>query len=257
METIVTILTSNLGLIVCIFALLWLISLKLRDTSIVDPCWGAGFVLIAWATYLKLTLPDQRATLLLSLTTLWGLRLSTYLLWRNWGSGEDHRYQAMREKHGATFWWVSLFTVFLLQAILLWFISWPIQLGMLFRMPLGILDWVGTLICLLGIAFETIGDWQLARFKRDSANKGKVLSQGLWRYTRHPNYFGDFCVWWGLYLIATAGGAWWTIASPLVMSWFLMKVSGVVLLERTIADRRPEYRDYIQRTNAFFPGPPR
>ncbi|QEG36856.1 DUF1295 domain-containing protein [Bythopirellula goksoeyrii] len=256
MITAPTILSSNLVLIGCIFVFLWLVSLKLRDASIVDPCWGAGFVIIAWATYAQLDLPSQRASLLIVLITIWGLRLSLYLFWRNWATGEDRRYRAMREKHGRSFWWVSLFTVFLLQAVLMWFISWPVQLGMLLSEPLGVLDVMGTLLCMIGIAFETTGDWQLARFKRLPANKGKVLDTGLWRYTRHPNYFGDFCVWWGIYLIAVAGGAWWTIASPVVMSFFLMKVSGVALLESTIVERRPEYQEYIEKTNAFFPGPP-
>ncbi len=257
MHTILTILCSNLSLVFCIFAVLWLLSLRLRDASIVDPCWGAGFVIVAWATYEKLSIPGMRANLLVALTTIWGLRLSLYLTRRNWGSGEDYRYHQMRVKHGSRFWWVSLFTVFLLQAALMWFVSWPIQIGMLFNESLGSFDLIGTIICLVGIAFESIGDWQLARFKSDPRNQAKVLNNGLWRYTRHPNYFGDFCVWWGFYLIAASGGAWWTIASPLVMSFLLMKVSGVTLLETSIVERRPAYRDYIEKTNAFFPGPPR
>ncbi|TWU27475.1 DUF1295 domain-containing protein [Bythopirellula polymerisocia] len=256
MMTIVSVLGLNFGIVLVMFVLLWLVSLKLEDASIVDPFWGMGFVIVAWATYVELESPGQRATLMLALTTLWGLRLSAYLFWRNWGKAEDRRYKAMREKHGERFWWVSLFTVFLLQAVLLWFISWPVQLGMLSGKPFGLLDAVGTLVCLLGITFESVGDWQLARFKSNPANEGKVLDQGLWHYTRHPNYFGDFCVWWGLYLVAVAGGAWWTIASPLVMSLFLMRVSGVTLLESTIVERRPKYQNYIERTNAFFPGPP-
>jgi steroid 5-alpha reductase family enzyme len=161
----------------------------------------------------------------------------------------------MREKHGSRFWLVSLGTVFLLQAVLLWFISWPVQCGMIFRHPLWWLDWLSTGVCLFGITFETIGDWQLARFKGDPANKDRVLHTGLWRYTRHPNYFGEFCIWWGLYGIAIAGGAWWTVLSPVVMTFLLLKVSGVTLLESTIIKRRPEYREYLERTNAFFPGP--
>ncbi|MDZ4656684.1 MAG: DUF1295 domain-containing protein [Bythopirellula sp.] len=257
MATIVTLLALNLVLVVGVFLVLWLLSLALRDASIVDPCWGLGFVLVAWYTFLTISSPGPRSVLILTLVTLWGLRLSAYLLWRNWGHGEDRRYGAMREKHGMRFWIVSLGTVFLLQAVLLWFISWPVQIGILFGQQLWALDYAGALLCVVGIAFETIGDWQLARFKRDPANKGRVLDTGLWRYTRHPNYFGDFCVWWGLYLIAAAGWGWWTMLSPLVMSLFLMKVSGVTLLESTIMERRPEYRDYIERTNAFFPGPPR
>jgi steroid 5-alpha reductase family enzyme len=179
------------------------------------------------------------------------------LLCRNWGHGEDRRYAAMRSSYGGRFWWVSLFTVFLLQAIILWFVSLPIQLAAALNRSttLGIVDALGTTLWLVGIIFETVGDWQLARFKRDPGNCGMVLNRGLWRYTRHPNYFGDFCAWWGLYLIAAAGGAWMTVFSPLLMSYLLLKVSGVRLLERTIADRRPDYVAYIARTNAFFPGP--
>jgi steroid 5-alpha reductase family enzyme len=257
MATIATVLIWNLALVVGVFLVLWLVSLRLRDASIVDPCWGMGFVLVAWHTFLMRTPPGPRGWLLIGLVTLWGVRLSGYLLWRNWGHGEDRRYQAMREKHGAKFWLVSLFTVFLLQAVLLWFISWPVQMGIVFGQQLKLLDYVGAILCLTGIVFESVGDWQLARFKASPQNAGRVLDTGLWRYTRHPNYFGDFCVWWGIYLIATSGGAWWTVFSPLVMSFFLMKVSGVTLLESTIVERRPEYRDYIQQTNAFFPGPPK
>jgi steroid 5-alpha reductase family enzyme len=152
---------------------------------------------------------------------------------------------------------VSLFTVFLLQAALLWFVSLPIQVSAALNStnPLGWLDGAGIAIWGLGLLFEAVGDWQLARFKMEPDNAGRVMDRGLWRYTRHPNYFGDFCVWWGLYLIAAAGGAALTIFSPLLMTLLLLKISGVSLLERTIAERRPEYIAYMARTNAFFPGP--
>ena len=150
-------------------------------------------------------------------------------------------------------------TVFLLQALILWFVSWPIQVACFAAeaSPFGWLDLVGASVWLVGFLFESVGDWQLARFKAAPANSGRVMDRGLWRVTRHPNYFGDCCMWWGLYLIAVAGGAWWTIFSPLLMTLLLLKVSGVSLLEKTIVDRRPDYTDYQARTNAFFPGPPR
>lgn len=237
--------------------LLWLLSVASRDASIVDPFWGFGFVIIAWWCFFTSEF-SQRGLLLLILTTLWGLRLSVYLLWRNWGKGEDRRYRAMRETHGERFWFVSLATVFILQGLIMWFVSWPVQFGVLLgEETLGILDCLVLGLWVIGITFETIGDLQLAKFKSDPANQGRVLSHGLWRYTRHPNYFGDFCVWWGIYGIAASGGAWWTVGSPLLMSLFLMRVSGVTLLEKDIADRRPEYGDYIRDTNAFFPGLPR
>jgi steroid 5-alpha reductase family enzyme len=200
-----------------------------------------------------------RVLILAGLTTIWGLRLSLFLLWRNRGKGEDRRYAAMRVQHGRRFWGVSLFTVFLLQAGLLWFVSLPIQCAAALNsaVPPGWLDAAGIALWGLGLYFEAVGDWQLARFKMDPNNAGRVMDHGLWRYTRHPNYFGDFCVWWGLYLIAAAGGASLTIFSPLLMSFLLLRVSGVSLLERTIADRRPDYVAYMARTNAFFPGPPK
>jgi steroid 5-alpha reductase family enzyme len=221
--------------------LTWLVSIARRDASLFDPFWGTGFVVVAWLACVLNRPVEPRAMLLAVLTTLWGLRLSLFLLWRNWGHGEDRRYRAMRDHWGPRFWWVSYVTVFLLQGVILWF---------------G-LDIAGLGLWTVGVLFESLGDWQLARFKADPANAGRVMDRGLWRYTRHPNYFGDFCVWWGLYLIAAAGGAWWTVGSPLLMSLFLMRVSGVTLLEQTIVDRRPDYAAYQRRTNAFFPGLPK
>lgn len=249
----------TLPAILGILSALWLVSVWLRDASIIDPFWGTGFAITAWLAVAVNGTPSVRSLLLASLTTLWGLRLSLYLLFRNWGHGEDRRYVAMREHHGVHFWWVSLLTVFLLQGVILWLVSWPLQ-GVASHdngRPISWLDSIGIVLWAIGVLFETIGDWQLARFKRHPENCGKVLDRGLWRYTRHPNYFGDFCVWWGLYLIAVAGGAGWTVISPIVMSVLLMKVSGVTLLESTISERRPEYAAYRTRTNAFFPGPPK
>jgi steroid 5-alpha reductase family enzyme len=240
--------------------LVWLLSLAKRDASIVDPFWGIGFVLaVVSSVWLSLP-PCPRDILLLLLTTIWGLRLSFFLCWRNWGHGEDRRYRAMRDYHGPRFWWVSLFTVFMLQALILWFVSFPIQVAAAVGneiQPLGWLDALGVVLWAIGFTFEAVGDWQLARFKADPRNAGRVMAGGLWKFTRHPNYFGDCCVWWAIYLIAAAGGAWWTIGSPLLMTVLLLRVSGVTLLEKTIVERRPDYAAYKARTNAFFPGPPR
>ena len=248
----------TLAVTLAVLFVLWLVSVVRRDASIVDPFWGCGFVIVAWTAFERSSHESSRVILLVALTTIWGLRLSLFLLWRNWGHGEDRRYLAMRDHHGARFWWVSLLTVFVLQAVILWFVSFPIQAAISAAavVPLGWFDAIGLVVWFVGLFFETVGDWQLARFKSRSENSGKVMDRGLWRYTRHPNYFGDFCVWWGLYLIAAAGGAWWTILSPLLMSVLLMKVSGVTLLESTITDRRPDYAAYRARTNAFFPGRP-
>lgn len=240
-----------------LLTVVWIISVRMRDAGIVDLAWGMGFVVIAWTVFFRSANGGQRAALLCGLVTLWGVRLSGYLFWRNAGKEEDYRYAAMRKKHGERFWIVSLGTVFWLQAVIMWVVSFPIQFGQLADRPWSWLDGCGVALFIVGLFFETIGDWQLARFKLDPANRGKALDTGLWRYTRHPNYFGDFCVWWGLYLVAASGGAWWTFFGPLAMSFFLIKVSGVAMLESTIVERRPEYAAYIRRTNAFFPGPPR
>lgn len=253
------ILLSNLAVLTVAVVLLWVASLPLRDASIADVFWGLGFVLVAWASWIVADATAIRVQLLVALVTVWGLRLAAFLLWRKWGEHEDRRYGAMRERNAPHFWWSSFFSVFLLQGLLIGFVSLPVQAAAWRddRSPWTWLDGLGLVLWLTGIFFEAVGDWQLARFRSNPANHGRVLDQGLWRYTRHPNYFGDFCVWWGIYLIAAAGGAAATVASPVVMSLLLLRVSGVALLERTIADRRPEYAEYTRRVNAFFPGPPR
>jgi len=198
-----------------------------------------------------------RALLVLTLVTVWALRLSIHITWRNKGHGEDPRYQAIRDRNEPNFSIKSLYLVFGLQAVLAWIISLPTLGAILSRRPLTVLDAAGVALWLLGVTFEAGGDWQLARFKALPENRGRVMDRGFWRYTRHPNYFGDFCVWWGLYLIAAGSGAWWSLVGPLLMSVLLMRVSGVTLLEKDIAERRPGYVDYRRRTNAFFPGPPK
>lgn len=252
-------LLTTLAVLAATMPCLWLISRRRRDVSLVDVFWGVGFIMTAWIAW-RLNAPaDARTRLLVGLTTVWGLRLSLYLLWRNWGRGEDRRYAAMRERQGDRFARASLFTVFYLQGAILWFISLPIQVAAAGhrQTSLGWIDVLGLALFVLGFVFESVGDWQLARFQSNRWSMGRVMDRGLWRFTRHPNYFGDFCVWWGLYLISAAGGAGWTTMSPLLMSILLMRVSGVSLLEKDITERRPEYVDYMARTNAFFPGPPR
>ena len=248
----------NLGVVLGLMFALWLLSLLRKDASIVDPFWGAGFVVIAWVTSMLVESQSDRSWLLVALTTIWGLRLTGFLLWRNLGKPEDYRYAEMRQKHGQRFPIVSLMTVFMLQGVLMWLVSWPVQFGqMSVAASFGLLDAAGVVLWATGMLFETVGDYQLSRFKSDPSNRGQVLDTGFWRYTRHPNYFGDFCVWWGLYLIAASAGVWWTVVGPLLMSYLLLRFSGVSLLESTIVDRRPSYRSYIERTNAFFPGPPK
>ncbi len=244
---------SPILVIAVLMIALWLLSLALRDASVIDPGWGLGFVLVAWAEWLR---DDSNLPVaLLPLVTIWGLRLAGYLFYRKLKEpSEDRRYKSMREKHGGNFWWISLFTVFLLQGVIMYVVSLPLLNGLVEDPRSLNLLLAGTALWFVGLVFETVGDWQLLRFKAKSQNKGQVLDTGLWRYTRHPNYFGDFCVWWGMWLAAFASGApWWTIISPLVMSVLLMKVSGVTLLESDIDERRPEYAQYKQRTSAFFP----
>jgi steroid 5-alpha reductase family enzyme len=248
------------GVVLGLVTALWGVSLAVRDSSIVDVFWGSGFVVIAWVGFALGDGSGTRSWLLALLVTAWGLRLSVYLARRNLGKGEDRRYAEMRRRHGGRWPLRSLFVVFWLQGALMWVVSLPVQVAMTDPTPagLGALDWIGLAVWAIGLAFESVGDRQLARFKADPANRGKVMDRGLWRYTRHPNYFGDFCVWWGIWLVALAtGGAWWTVVGPAVMSFLLIRVSGVAMLERSIAKRREGYEDYVRRTSAFFPLPPR
>jgi steroid 5-alpha reductase family enzyme len=239
---------------------LWLLSLALRDVSIVDIFWGLGFVMIAWLGWSTGSSGDpERRLLSTAIVTVWGVRLGGYLLWRNWGEEEDPRYQAMRRHYGGRFPLVSLAIVFGLQAGLMWTVSLPVQVVHIGSgPPLGPLDALGTALAAVGLFFESVGDVQLAHFRSDPANAGRVMDRGLWRYTRHPNYFGDCCVWWGLFLVAlpTTWG-WLSVVGPLLMTFLLLRVSGVAMLERSIGKRRPEYAAYVERTSAFFPRPPR
>lgn len=238
---------------------LWLISIALRDVSIVDPAWGPAFLLVALTGALAGDGCTGRRWLLFALTAVWGLRLGWHLLRRKLRDpGEDRRYAAMRERRGERFVPWSLVTIFALQGLLVLIVSLPLQVaaGQPGRLDAAIIP--GLVVFVIGFLFESIGDAQLARFKADPGSRGQVMDRGLWRYTRHPNYFGDFCVWWGLGLIVLpAGGTWWTLIGPAVMSVLLIRVSGAALLERDIAERRPGYADYIRRTSAFFPRPPR
>jgi steroid 5-alpha reductase family enzyme len=249
----------NLALLVGTTTLLWLVSLRLRDASIIDLFWGLGFVIAAWAT--RVQGPVTPASILLpAAVTLWGVRLSVYLGARNLGHGEDRRYAAMRAARPRHFWWWSYLAIFLFQAILCALIGLPAVVGQVATRPEGLtlFDLAGGALFLFGFLYESIADWQLARFKRDPANAGRVMDQGLWRHTRHPNYFGEAVLWWGIWLMASAApDARWTAIAPALITFLLLRVSGVSLLESTIVDRRPAYADYIRRTNAFLPGPRR
>jgi steroid 5-alpha reductase family enzyme len=238
----------------------WIASRVQRDVSLVDRMWP---ILIASAAAVcVLTLPAHtgRAGWMLVLVMAWGIRLCVYVTVRNWGHGEDRRYQAIRARNQPNFEFKSLYLIFGLQSVLAWIVAAPFLPGARAAQPLGALDAVGIALAAIGIAFEAIGDSQMAAFKADPANKGRVMDRGLWRYTRHPNYFGEACTWWGLWLVAIGGAGWsgaWTIVSPLLMTVLLLRVSGVSLLEKDITERRPAYRDYIARTPSFIPWLPR
>lgn len=235
----------------------WLLSLRKRDVSIVDGVWS----LLLWSagvTYVVAGPPlRSRALLILTLLTVWAVRLAVYITARNWGEPEDRRYQQIRARNQPNFDIKSLYLVFLLQALLAWIISLPLLCAASADARLIWPDYLGGAIVVFGILFESIGDRQMARFKSDPANRGQVMDRGLWRYTRHPNYFGECCVWWGFYVIALAANGWWSLPGPLLITILLLRVSGVALLEKDIADRRPAYRLYMQRTNSFIPGRPR
>jgi steroid 5-alpha reductase family enzyme len=250
-----TIYLEGLAGILAAALLTWLVSVFKHNVASVDSLWSLLFLLAAAIYAAAAPALGPRASLVLVLVAIWSLRLSAHITWRNRGHGEDRRYRAIRARNEPNFAFKSVYLVFALQAGLAWLISLPLLGAILSTGSLGALDLGGAALWLLGMIFETGGDWQLARFKADPGNRSQVMDRGLWRYTRHPNYFGDFCVWWGLYTIAVAAGAWWSIVGPLLMSVLLMRVSGVTLLEQDIGERRPGYTDYIRRTNAFFPGP--
>ena len=255
-----TVLATTLASVLLLMFLLWLVSLALKDASIVDTFWGVGFTAIAWICFAITNGYAPRKLIISTLVTIWGLRLASHIFRRNHGKGEDFRYRRMRARHQERFALVSLFTVFGLQGLLMWVISLPVQVAQVSPAPARLtwLDLLGVAVWTVGFLFEAVGDYQLMRFKADPDNAGKVMERGLWAYTRHPNYFGDATLWWGLFLIAlaTPGGI-WTIISPAIMTFLLMKVSGVALLEKSLVKTKPEYQDYIRRTSAFFPWIPR
>lgn len=247
------------GLLLALMVGVWLVSVWRRNASIVDPVWGTTFVVAGWWYYGHSPGGDPgRKLVLMTLVTVWGLRLSLYLLWRNWGEPEDHRYQAFRRRFGPQrYWWVSLFQVFLLQGTLSWIIGAPLWGAQASGGPLGWLDAIAIAVWLVGFAFEAGGDWQLTRFRAHRTDPDAVLDTGFWRYTRHPNYFGDAACWWAYGLLAVAAGAWPWALGALLMTALIIKVSGVALLERSLRDRKPAYADYVRRTSAFLPWPPK
>jgi steroid 5-alpha reductase family enzyme len=235
----------------------WLLSLPLRNVSIVDSLWSLMLFAAGVIYGLGADPRAPRLAFVLWLAALWAVRLSVYITARGLGKPEDPRYQAIRARNEPHFKWKSLYLVFWLQALLAWIISLPLLGVFASNAPIGPLDYFGLLLWTIGFMFEAGGDWQLARFKRNPANAGAVMTRGFWRFTRHPNYFGEFCIWWGFWFMAASAGAWWSAAGPALLTLLLLRVSGVRLLEKDIGKRRPQYADYVLKTNAFFPGPPR
>ena len=241
--------------IMAMMTILWIVSIFIKNVSIVDAFWGFGFVLAGIFYFFRTDGFEIRKIIVLFLLVIWGLRLTIYLAWRNWGKGEDFRYKKFRKDYGEhRYWWFSFFQTFLLQGVLMWLISAPL-LGAQYLPDneLGILDFAGVGLWLIGFAFEAGGDYQLARFKADPSNRGKVLDQGFWKLTRHPNYFGDATIWWAFGLFSISSGSYYPIASSILMTLLIIRVSGVFLLERTLKNTKPAYQEYIRRTSAFFP----
>lgn len=254
-------LAAAAGAIALLMLATWVASLVQRDASLVDRVWGPGYALVAALGLVLGSGAAPRRILLFVLAGIWGLRLGLHLTRRNWGEGEDRRYRRMREHWGADrFPWISLVTVFLLQGALMWLIALPLTVGASSPTPARLTwaDALGAALWLVGLLFEAIGDEQLRRFKADPDNEGEVMDRGLWRYSRHPNYFGDAMVWIGIFTVAShTEHGWWTIVSPLLMIFFLTRVSGVPMLERHLHRTRPGYAEYARRTSAFVPWPPR
>ena len=240
--------------ILVMMVLLWLLSLVFKNASIVDIFWGIGFVIVTWLAFSLGAGYIPRKQLVAVLVTIWGLRLALHIGIRNWGKPEDFRYAKWRQDNGSRWWWFSFFQVFLLQGVLMWIISAPLIAAQTSGYPVIItpLDVIGVVLWLIGMFFEALGDLQLMLFKANPANKGKLLTAGVWRFTRHPNYFGESALWWGYYIIALVSGPWWTVFSPIIMTWLLLRVSGVAMLERTMK-LKPGYEEYMKNTSAFFP----
>jgi steroid 5-alpha reductase family enzyme len=252
----ITLLSHAALIILALITLLWIWSVFIKNVSIVDIFWGFGFVVVN-VIYAYMTGElNARKILILTLVSIWGIRLVIYLAIRNIGKGEDFRYQEFRRNYGPKrYWWFSFFQTFLLQGVLIMIISLPL-LGIHSSATSGdlnVLDYLGILVWIIGFTFETVGDFQLACFKKNVKNKGKVLNKGFWKYTRHPNYFGDSAVWWAYGIFSIAAGSYWQIIGSIIMTLLIIKISGVSLLEKTLKDTKPQYRDYIQKTNSFFP----
>ena len=247
----------GLAAIVILFTILWLVSLRLQNSSVADVAWGPGILAIGLTYYFTSGGSSLRARLTLVLLAIWAIRLATHLGVRNRLEGEDFRYVKWRDQYEDSWWWLSYFKVFLVQAVTAWIISLPIYFAIVSVSPaaLTLLDYAGIVVFAAGLAFESVGDEQLRRFRANRTNRGKVLNTGLWHYTRHPNYFGEALLWWGFGLIGLATGGVPGLLGPAVMTYLLIYVSGAALLESTLIEKAG-YIQYVGRTPAFLPIPP-
>ena len=246
---------QSLILIVSFMTVAWLISITLTNASIVDSFWGLGFVVVSFFYFFETNQSSLINKIFITLVSIWGLRLSMYIAIRNWGKGEDYRYQNFRQKYGPKrYWWVSFFQVFLLQGILLWLISAPL-LGTFYagKEIFNFIHYLALTLWIIGFTFEAGGDLQLMLFKSKPENKGKLLTKGFWKYTRHPNYFGDPTVWWSYGLFSIASGYYIPVLGSVLMTFLIIKISGVALLEKDLVNKKPDYKEYIQSTSAFIP----
>lgn len=234
----------------------WAAHLRDEDASIIDPFWGMGILTVAVVHAVAAGAPLRGSRLMVALVAAaWALRLAMHLRARHRLEGRDRRYEAMRASRGASWWWKSLFVVFLLQAALAWVVALPLTASLAGDVAVGPLTVAGLIVAVAGLIYESVADGQLARFKADEENRGKVMRSGLWATSRHPNYFGEWVFWCGISLTALASGAWWSLAGLGLTLLLLLKVSGVSLTEKDIADRRPDYAEYVRSTSAFFPIP--
>ena len=246
--------------ILALFTALWLVSLVVRNSSIVDIWWGPAILLVGITYFVADQSVSARGRLILALVALWALRLAAHIGARNIGHGEDFRYAAWRKQYGDAWWYRSYFKVFLLQGVIAWIVALPLFYAITADTPvhLTLVDWAGVLLFALGFCFEAAGDEQLRRFKADPSSKDRVLNAGLWRYTRHPNYFGEAVLWWGLGLIGAATpNGWIGLIGPAIITFLLIRVSGVAMLEKTLKTTKAGYAEYIASTPAFWPGRPR
>lgn len=248
----------NAGLVILAFAFAgWLLSLLKKDVSIVDTMWSLMILLAGVVFYLSTPESNPRRGLVLIMLALWAIRLAAHITWVHYGKDEDPRYQQIRKNNQPHFKYKSIYIVFGLQAVLGWIVALPILAATNSAAALGWLDYLAVAVWAFGMFFEVVGDWQMMKFRSRPDSKGKVFDEGLWRYSRHPNYFGECCIWWGFFLLALAAGGWWSILSPLLMTFLLLKVSGVAMLEKDIGERKPAYAQYVKETNAFIPWLPK